>query len=63
MLKTSRIIIVLLIPLVILTMMSLRPVRLTIGDYHFKQGKFYQAANWYEKVVRKEKLKNIYQNK
>ena len=36
---------------------SLRPVRLKIGDYYFKQGKFDQAVIWYGKVVRKWKLK------
>jgi hypothetical protein len=43
-------------------LLSLRPVRLKIGDYYFGQSKFHQAAKWYEKVVRKEKL-NIDQNK
>ena len=33
--------------------LSLRPVRLRIGDYYFNQSKFDQAANWYEKAVRK----------
>jgi tetratricopeptide (TPR) repeat protein len=32
---------------------SFREVRLKIGDYCFRQGKFDQAANWYEKAVRK----------
>jgi hypothetical protein len=27
-------------------LMSLRPVRLKIGDYYFKQGNFDQAVNW-----------------
>jgi hypothetical protein len=27
---------------------SLREVRLKIGDYYFKQGKFDQAVNWYQ---------------
>ncbi len=38
-------------------MFSLRPIRLMIGDYYFGQSKFDQAAIWYEKVVRKERLK------
>jgi hypothetical protein len=29
-------------------LLSLRPVRLKIGDYYFKQGKFDQAVNWYQ---------------
>ena len=28
--------------------LSLRPVRLKIGDYYYNQGKFKQAVNWYE---------------
>lgn len=36
--------------------LSLRPVRLKIGDYYLEQGNFDQAANWYEKVVKKERL-------
>ena len=37
--------------------LSFRSVRLKIGDYYFKQGKFDQAVIWYGKVVRKWKLK------
>jgi hypothetical protein len=37
--------------------LSLRPVRLKIGDYYFNQGKFDKVANGYGKVVRTEKLK------
>ncbi|MGA2462884.1 MAG: interleukin-like EMT inducer domain-containing protein [Thermodesulfobacteriota bacterium] len=36
---------------------SSRSVRLKIGDYYFTRGNYDQALNWYEKVVRKEKLK------
>jgi tetratricopeptide (TPR) repeat protein len=36
--------------------MSLRPVRLKIGDYCFKEGSFDQATNWFEKVVRKDAI-------
>lgn len=33
-------------------------VRLKIGDYFFKHGKFDQAVSWYEKIVRKDKTNN-----
>jgi hypothetical protein len=29
-------------------LMSLRPIRLKIGDYYYNQGKFDQAVNWYQ---------------
>jgi hypothetical protein len=28
--------------------LSLRPVRLKIGEYYFNRGNFYQAVNWYQ---------------
>jgi hypothetical protein len=28
--------------------LSLRPVRLKIGDYYYEQGNFDQAVNWYQ---------------
>jgi tetratricopeptide (TPR) repeat protein len=37
--------------------LSLRLVRLKLGDYYSNQRKFDQAVNWYEKVVRKEGLR------
>jgi tetratricopeptide (TPR) repeat protein len=36
--------------------LSLRPLRLKIGNHYFEQGNFDQAVGWYEKVVRKEKI-------
>jgi hypothetical protein len=29
-------------------LLSLRPIRIKIGDYYFNQGKFDQAASWYQ---------------
>jgi len=46
-----RFIILLLVPLLFLWLISLREVRLKIGDYYFGKGKFDQAANWYGKEV------------
>jgi hypothetical protein len=46
-----RVIALLSIPLLFLSIMSLRCVRLKIGDYYFNQGNFDQAANWYGKEV------------
>jgi hypothetical protein len=46
-----RTIALLSIPLLFLSIRSLRSVRLKIGDYYFNQGKFDQAANWYGKEV------------
>jgi tetratricopeptide (TPR) repeat protein len=37
--------------------MSLRPIRLKIGDYYYNQGNLDLAAYCYGKVVRKEKLR------
>jgi tetratricopeptide (TPR) repeat protein len=54
---TSALILALLLALTSTWFLSLRPVRLKIGDYYFSKRKFDQAANWYEKVVRKEKLR------
>lgn len=36
--------------------LSLRPVRLKIGDYYFSRGSIDQAVNWYGKVLRRFKL-------
>ena len=52
-----RLVILLLVPLIFLWLISLREVRLKIGDYYYEQGNFDQAVNWYEKVVRKEALR------
>jgi hypothetical protein len=54
--------ILLIAPLLILWLISLREVRLKIGDYYYEQGNFDQAVNWYERVVRIEKL-NLCQHK
>jgi ABC-type spermidine/putrescine transport system permease subunit II len=61
-LKMRCIVIILIIPLIFLWLISFREVRLKTGDYYYNQGKYEQAAKWYEKVMRKEKL-NIDQNK
>ena len=45
MLKTSRIIIVLLLASTLTFVFSLREVRLKIGDYYFYRGNFDNAAN------------------
>jgi hypothetical protein len=55
--ETLAIILALTLILTSTWLLSLRPVRIKIGDYYFSKGNFEQAANWYEKVVRKEKLK------
>jgi len=55
--STSALIFALILLLALTWVLSFRPVRLKIGDYYFKQRKFDQAANWYGKVVRAEKLK------
>lgn len=54
---TSASTLILILLLTLTWVLSLRPIRLKIGDYYFKEGQFDQAANWYEKVVRKEKFK------
>ena len=41
-------------------LLSLRPVRLKIGDYYYNQGNFDQAIRWYGNVIRKIKLQNFY---
>lgn len=46
-----------LIPLLFISMMSLREVRLKIGDYYLKRRIYDQSTNWYKKAFRKEKLK------
>jgi tetratricopeptide (TPR) repeat protein len=53
---TSTLTLALVLLLALTWLLSLRPVRLKIGDYYFGQGKFNQMVNWYEKVARKEKL-------
>ena len=50
------ILIILALTLALAWVFSLRPVRLKVGDYYFKNGNFNQAVNWYEKVVREERL-------
>ena len=55
--STSALIFALILLLALTWVLSFRPVRLKIGDYYFNQGKFNQAVNWYEKVIRKGKLK------
>jgi len=52
-----RLVILLIVPLLFLWLISFREVRLKIADYYLNQGKFNQALNWYEKVVRKGKLR------
>ena len=54
--KPWRLVILLLVPLIFLWLISLREVRLKIGDYYYNHGKFEQATNWYGKIVRKEKI-------
>jgi hypothetical protein len=39
---------ILLLTLALTCVFSLRAVRLKIGDYYFKRGKFDQAVNWYQ---------------
>jgi hypothetical protein len=55
--STLALILLLTLTLTSTWVLSFRPVRLKLGDYYFKQGSFGQAVDWYEKVVRKEKLK------
>lgn len=56
-LSTLALTFVLTLTLALTWFLSLRSVRLAIGDYYYNRGKFNQAVNWYEKVVRKEKLR------
>jgi len=56
--NTWRILILLfLIPLTLTWLLSLRPVRLKIGDYYYNQGNFDQAVNWYERLLREHGFK------
>ena len=55
---TRKIILIILASTLALTwVLSLRSVRLKIGDYYYNHSNFDQATNWYEKILRKEKLK------
>ena len=40
--------------------LSLRPVRLKIGDYYFARGNYDQAVNWYERILRREGFKVVH---
>ena len=51
-----RLIILLTVPLIFLWLISLREVRLQIGDHFYKRGEYAQAVTFYSKVMRKEKL-------
>jgi hypothetical protein len=46
--KTLALILALTLALALTWLLSLRSVRLKIGDYYFKQGNFDQAVNWYQ---------------
>lgn len=41
-----RLAILLIVPLLFLWLISLREVRLKIGEYYYNQGKFDQSVNW-----------------
>jgi len=58
----SRLSCILILTLILTStwLLSFRPVRLKIGDYYFKQGKFDQAIHWYGKRLRKARLRNLY---
>ena len=58
--STLTLALILLLTLTSTWLLSLHPIRLKIGDYFFKQGKFDLASNWYGKVLRKTKLGNFY---
>jgi hypothetical protein len=32
-------------------LLSLRPVRLKMGDYYYNQGKYEQVANWHKDAI------------
>jgi hypothetical protein len=46
--STSTLALILLLTLTSTWVLSLREVRLKIGDYYFNRGNFDQAANWYQ---------------
>jgi tetratricopeptide (TPR) repeat protein len=58
--STSALTLPLILLLALTWLLSLRPVRLKIGDYYFNQGNYDQAANWYEKVLRKKNSINSF---
>ncbi len=45
---TSTLILTLALTLLLTWVLSLRVVRLKIGDYYFNRGNFDQAVNWYQ---------------
>jgi hypothetical protein len=45
---TSTLTLALVLLLALTWLLSLRPVRLKIGDYCFNRGNFDQAVNWYQ---------------
>lgn len=53
---TPRNIALVVIALLFLSVFSLRPIRLKIGDYYYERGNFEKATNWYEKAIRKKNL-------
>jgi hypothetical protein len=46
--STLALILLLTLALTSTWVLSIRPVRLKIGDYYFERGKFYQTVNWYQ---------------
>jgi hypothetical protein len=44
----STLTLALILILALTWVLSLRPIRLKIGDYYYNQGKFEQTVNWYE---------------
>jgi hypothetical protein len=56
---TSISALIFIILLVLSWTLALGPVRVRIGDYYYKKSNFCQAANWYKKVVRKERISGL----
>jgi hypothetical protein len=50
--STSILTLALILALALTWLLSLRIVRLKIGEYYFNRGNFDQAVNWYQKQQR-----------
>jgi hypothetical protein len=48
---TSALTFALVAALALTWLLSIRPVRLKIGDYYYNQGKYEQAANWHKDAI------------
>ena len=55
--SASTLTLALILPLTLTWLLSLRPIRLKIGDYYYNQGKFELSANGYQKFARQVRLR------